>query len=71
MSYQLETTEDGGNLVIFDSDGNIIWSTGNEDVSHEQYAEVSDDGNLYLYGYNGGLSWRARKYKSRSHLNKN
>ena len=70
MSYQMETTDDGGNLVILDSDGNIIWSTGNdENFSYQPYAEVSDNGNLNLYDH-AGITWRARKYKSRRHSNK-
>ena len=62
-SYRLETTEDGGNLVILDSDGNIIWSTGNEkESSSNPFAMLQDDGNLYLYqGFT--FLWKARKCK--------
>ena len=59
-NYRLETTEDGGNLVIFDSDDKIIWSTGNKkESSSNPFALLQDDGNLYLYqGFN--VLWKAR-----------
>ena len=62
-NYQLETTEDGGNLVILDNDGDIIWSTGNKkESSLNPFALLQDDGNLYLYqGFT--VLWKARKYK--------
>ena len=67
--HRLEITEDGGNLVILDSDGGIVWSSevvGREEENPiESYAELQDDGDLEIYHNEDTLLWKARKYKSR------
>lgn len=71
---RLEITEDGGNLVILDSDGNIVWSSAvigkEEENPIEPYAELQDDGGLKIYHNEDTLLWKARKYKGRRHSSK-
>ena len=46
------------NLVIYDSNGGVFWSSQTSNLGNQNYLKMRDDGNLIMYQSNGAIVWQ-------------
>ncbi|KAG8365447.1 hypothetical protein BUALT_Bualt18G0105800 [Buddleja alternifolia] len=59
-----------GNLVIFNGQNNIVWSSNVSTYVANSSAQILDTGNLVLYNSNGGIVWESFLHASDSLVEK-
>ena len=57
-----DTRDANGNLVVSDTAGTVLWSTGTAGKAGA-YAKVQDDGNFVVYGADNKAVWNSKTYR--------
>ena len=53
--------EDNGNLLLYQNDDSVVWSTGSQ-LHHAETFGLANDGNLVFYHKNGDSVWDSGSY---------
>ena len=53
--------EDNGNLLLYQNDDSVVWSTDSQ-LHHAETFGLANDGNLVFYNKNGDSVWDSGSY---------